>query len=119
MIGVQAPVHFELSQPTGRPGYKVTVRNKHWFTTTAGLVFVYRLMLDGLPVQQGEQEGWTEFDLAQILPQVRVLATLSTSNLVLTLLLRCWLSPAEALADGCYCLLGMKSLILAQAVNMR
>ena len=76
---LQAPISFKLSQASGRPGYKVTVRNKHWFTSTAGLTFSSRLMLDGEPVAEGlEGDGWTTFDLAEILPQVTAFVLLTT-----------------------------------------
>ena len=68
--GVQAPVTFKLGQPTGQPGYVVTVHNKNWFTSTAGLVFDFRLLADGVPIKQEADQGWTPFDIAQIPPQV-------------------------------------------------
>ena len=60
-----------LSQPTGQPGYVVTVRNKNWFCSTEGLIFSFRLLADGLPIKQEADEAWTEFDIAQIPPQVQ------------------------------------------------
>ena len=68
---MQAPVTFVVSQPTGQPGYVVTVRNKNWFSSTEGLIFSFRLLADGVPVKQSaEEEEWTQFDIAQIPPQV-------------------------------------------------
>lgn len=67
---MQAPVAFAVSQATGQPGYVVTVTNKNWFTTTEALVFSFRLLADGLPIRQEAEEGWTQFDIAQIPPQV-------------------------------------------------
>ena len=67
---MQAPVTFAVSPPTGQPGYVVTVTNKNWFTTTEALIFSFRLLADGLPVRQEAEEGWTQFDIAQIPPQV-------------------------------------------------
>lgn len=67
---MQAPVTFAVSQPTGQPGYMVTVRNKNWFSSTEGLVFSFRLLADGVPIKQEAEEGWTQFDIAQIAPQV-------------------------------------------------
>ena len=67
---MQAPVAFKLGQPTGQPGYVVTVKNKNWFTSTAGLVFDFRVLADGVPVKKEADEGWTQFDIAQIPPQV-------------------------------------------------
>ncbi|KAL3153868.1 hypothetical protein ABBQ32_013441 [Trebouxia sp. C0010 RCD-2024] len=64
-----APVAFAVSQATGQPGYVVTVTNKNWFTTTEALVFSFRLLADGLPIRQEAEEGWTQFDIAQIPPQ--------------------------------------------------
>ena len=70
VIYTQAPIKFVLSHPTGQPGYVVTVRNKNWFTTTEGLGFSFRLLADGVPIKQGQEHGWTQFDIAQIPPQV-------------------------------------------------
>lgn len=67
---VQAPVAFKLSKPTGQPGYMVTIHNKHWFITTEGLVFDFRVMADGVPIKQDGDDGWTHFDIAQIPAQV-------------------------------------------------
>ncbi|KAA6422205.1 MAG: hydrolyzing O-glycosyl compounds [Trebouxia sp. A1-2] len=61
-----APVAFKLSKPTGQPGYMVTVYNKHWFISTEGLVFDFRVMADGVPIKQDGDDGWTRFDIAQI-----------------------------------------------------
>ena len=68
----QAPITFLLSQPTGQPGYVVTVRNKNWFSSTEGLIFSFRLLADGLPIKQEADEAWTEYDIAQIPPQVQL-----------------------------------------------
>lgn len=67
---MQAPVVFAVSQATGQPGYVVTVTNKNWFTTTEALVFSFRLLADGVPIRQEAEEGWTQFDIAHIPPQV-------------------------------------------------
>lgn len=67
---MQAPVTFAVSQPTGQPGYVVTLRNKNWFSSTEGLIFSFRLLADGVPIRQEGEEGWTHFDIAQIAPQV-------------------------------------------------
>ncbi len=48
----------------------ITVYNKHWFITTEGLVFDFRLMADGVPIKQDGDDGWTHFDIAQIPAQV-------------------------------------------------
>ncbi len=48
----------------------VTVYNKHWFITTEGLVFDFRVMADGVPIKQDGDDGWTHFDIAQIPAQV-------------------------------------------------
>lgn len=49
----------------------MSLHNKHWFTSTAGLAFSYRLMLDGAPFAlEAGDEGWTSFEIPQILPQV-------------------------------------------------
>ncbi len=61
---------FKLSKPTGQPGYMVTVYNKHWFISTEGLVFDFRVMADGVPINQDGDAGWTHFDIAQIPAQV-------------------------------------------------
>jgi len=63
-------VTFKLSKPTGQPGYMVTVYNKHWFISTEGLVFDFRVMADGVPIKQEGNDGWTHFDIAQIPAQV-------------------------------------------------
>ena len=67
---VQAPVTFKLSKPTGQPGYMITVYNKHWFVSTEGLVFDFRVMADGAPIKQDGADGWTHVDIAQIPAQV-------------------------------------------------
>lgn len=67
---MQAPLTFAVSQPTGQPGYMVTVRNKNWFSSTEGVLFSFRLLADGVPIKQEAEEGWTQFDIAQIAPQV-------------------------------------------------
>lgn len=77
MAWMQAPVTFAVSQPTGQPGYVVTLRNKNWFSSTEGLIFSFRLLADGVPIRQEGEEGWTQFDIAQIAPQVP-LATAGT-----------------------------------------
>ena len=67
---MQAALTFVVSPPIGQPGYVVTVRNKNWFSSTEGLIFSFRLLADGVPIKQEAEEGWTQFDIAQIAPQV-------------------------------------------------
>ena len=69
-VCLQAPVTFKLSEPTGQPGYLVTVYNKHSFISTEGLLFDFRVMADGVPIRQEGDEGWTHFDIAHIPAQV-------------------------------------------------
>ena len=69
-VCLQAPVTFKLSEPTGQPGYLVTVFNKHSFISTEGLLFDFRVMADGVPIRQEGDEGWTHFDIAHIPAQV-------------------------------------------------
>ncbi len=48
----------------------ITVYNKHWFVSTEGLVFDFRVMADGAPIKQDGADGWTHVDIAQIPAQV-------------------------------------------------
>ena len=62
----------------------VTLRNKNWFSSTEGLIFSFRLLADGVPIRQEGEEGWTQFDIAQIAPQVPLATAIAVCYLCLS-----------------------------------
>lgn len=78
-VYVQAPVGFALGETDGTAAPRaltVFVRNKNFFTSTAGLRVEWRLLADGAPAaadsdrQGSETKGWQSAELAPVPPQV-------------------------------------------------
>ena len=78
-IWAQAPVTFSLVQQSpdkaGAEGIHVKARNKQLFASTAGLLFTWRLLLDGAALPIGDMlqqspNGWHPGGQVAIQPQV-------------------------------------------------
>ena len=76
---LQAPVSFSLVQQgpakAGAEGIRVRARNKQLFASTAGLLFTWRLLLDGAALPIGDMlqqtpHGWHPGGQIAIEPQV-------------------------------------------------